>query len=142
MLPYPDRMLLTHLFSGLQANGIQLAPETVDEVMKMLDQKASSMTLSQGNVTEVGHGSFGDSPTGAYRLATNASMAHQALITEITNMVSGLRAYRSAVEAWAQGLTAVDNDTTSFNATVEAATDCVTKPQVANQCTVPTGTDS
>lgn len=138
MLPLADRMLLEDVFQG-----IQLAPETIDDIMAMLSRDATSMSTSRGNVTPVGEGSFGQSASGSFRLATNATMAHEALRDELLNMVAGLRGYRDAIRSWADDMTTVDTDAVTFNTTVESAAVCVTAPPIdSNQCTLPPEGDS
>jgi hypothetical protein len=131
MLPMEDRMLLQDVF-----NGIQLAPETIDEIMTMLD--AEAQTVDAGQPLDVDGSWFGGSSTGGHRLATNTAMAHQAIVTEMKDMVAGLRGYRDNIKLWAQDMTNVDQDIATVMTGFETAADCVTSPTFTTQCSLPT----
>lgn len=131
MLPMEDRMLLEDVF-----HGIRLAPETIDEIMTMLDAEADS--VHEGQPAEVDASWFGGSATGGHRLATNTTMAHQAIVEEMKDMVAGLRGYRDNIRLWAQDLTGADQDTATVLTGIETAAACVTSPTFDSQCALPT----
>lgn len=130
MLLPEDRMLLEGVFDG-----IQLAPETVSDVMTLLSQRATSV---HGAVPPgVAESWFGDSATGGHRLATNTTMAHDAIVAEMTALVAGLRGYRQNIQQWVDDMQEVDQDSTTLMRNIELAADCTTAPTFDAQCTLP-----
>lgn len=131
MLPMEDRMLLEDVFRG-----IQLAPKTIDDIMTMLNAEAE--TMDAGKPVDVDGAWFGGSSTGGHRLATNTTMAHQAIVDEMKAMIAGLRGYRDNIRLWAEDLTDADQTSATVLTGFETAAGCVTSPTFDTQCTLPT----
>lgn len=131
MLLPEDRMLLEDVFDG-----IQLAPETVSDVMDLLSERAESVHTAVPPA--VAESWFGSSESGGHRLATNTTMAHDAIVKEMNALVAGLRGYRENIKLWADDLQQVDHDSTALMRNLELSADCTTAPTFGSaQCTLP-----
>lgn len=77
-------------------------------------------------------------PPPGHRLATNITMAHQAIVDEMTSMVAGLYGYRDNIRRWAEEMNGVDADSAGVTAGIKAAAACVGSSTFDAECTAPT----
>jgi hypothetical protein len=132
MLPLEDRVLLQNTLTGLNVN-----EDAITQIMSMLGETANDLAAKP--VAGVSSSWFGHSHTGGHRLATNTSMAHQAVVEEMEKLVAGLRGYRDNIKKFADDVTDVDADAAAVMAGVETATACVAAPTFdGGQCSLPT----
>lgn len=132
MLPLEDRILLQNTLTGLNVN-----QDVISEIMAMLGETATD--LATNPVTGVHGGWFGSSHTGGHRLATNAGLAHQAVVEEMEKLVVGLRGYRDSIKRFADDVAGVDADSAVVMAGLESSTECVAAPTFGRgRCSVPT----
>lgn len=134
MLSSEDRDLLGDVFTG-----INLSESLITDVMSMLDESADEVHAARpGPLNAL---AYGQSDTGGRRLATNASLARQAIVDEMSALVAGLRGYRANIVAWKQDTLEVDTASADRMASLEAATECIVSPTVSGQCSLPTTGD-
>lgn len=132
MLPMEDRDLLGEVFTG-----INLSESLVADVMTMLDESAEEVQAARPRPLDAS--AYGGSDTGGRRLATNASLARQAIVDEMSALVAGLRGYRANIVAWQQDTLDIDTASAERMRSLEAATECIV---ATAGCSLPTGDDA
>ncbi len=132
MLPPDDRELLTQAMKGLNFDAASM-----QNLMGKFDLFAGS--LEGDRVQAVSPTAFGGSYTGGQRLATNTTMAHEAVTNELQKMAVGLRAMGEAVQAISNDFENADDQSANTSVLFRNGTECVASPTFdGGQCSLPT----
>lgn len=125
-----DQALLQDTLVSLSINDT-----VIGQIMSML--RAQETELMENPLPEIQGTWFGGSYTGGYRLASNTMQAGTVVETELQNMLTGLRQYRTAIKEFADDVTDTDETIAVSMASIQNAADC-TDGNTATTCAPPT----